>query len=291
MIVVAPGKLVLLGEYAVLDGAPAVVAAVDRGVRCTVAPGDGLQVVTPTGDDRFARAALEAVGAPPGRYTFADERAAPLPGGDKPGLGGSAAATVAAVLAGHLAAGRDVGRRERLEQALRVHRAVQGSGSGVDVAASTWGGVIRWVTGAEPEALPPPGAALAVVWSGASARTGPRVAQYLACPAREAFVARSREAVARFASEPVAAVRDAWAALVAMAEAADLAYRTPGIDALVALAAEHGGAAKPSGAGGGDVVIALFDAPAPRDRFARRATEAGYAVLETGIAPAAARVG
>ena len=34
----APGKLVALGEYAVLDGAPAVVLALDRYVEATIAP-------------------------------------------------------------------------------------------------------------------------------------------------------------------------------------------------------------------------------------------------------------
>ena len=34
----APGKLVVSGEYAVLTGAPALVAAVDRRVTCTLAP-------------------------------------------------------------------------------------------------------------------------------------------------------------------------------------------------------------------------------------------------------------
>jgi mevalonate kinase len=36
----APGKLVALGEYAVLDGAPAVVLAVDRYVEVTIEPSD-----------------------------------------------------------------------------------------------------------------------------------------------------------------------------------------------------------------------------------------------------------
>ena len=36
----APAKLVFLGEYAVLEGAPALVAAVDRSVRVTVAPAE-----------------------------------------------------------------------------------------------------------------------------------------------------------------------------------------------------------------------------------------------------------
>ena len=54
--VVSPGKLVLLGEYAVLDGAPSIVLAIDRGVSCQGWPGgDALHIETPTGDDRFVR--------------------------------------------------------------------------------------------------------------------------------------------------------------------------------------------------------------------------------------------
>ena len=41
MIASAPGKLLLLGEYAVLDGAPAAVVAVDRRARATLRPIDG----------------------------------------------------------------------------------------------------------------------------------------------------------------------------------------------------------------------------------------------------------
>ena len=55
----APGKLMVAGEYAVLDGAPAVVLAVDRGVQCSMTPGAELRIDTPDGDDRFVRPALE----------------------------------------------------------------------------------------------------------------------------------------------------------------------------------------------------------------------------------------
>lgn len=55
---VAPGKLLLVGEYAVLEGAPALVAAVNRyvHVRVRAAPGDGGTITcTPLGvcDERF----------------------------------------------------------------------------------------------------------------------------------------------------------------------------------------------------------------------------------------------
>ena len=228
--VVAPGKLVLLGEYAVLDGGPALVLAVDRGVACDVVPAPVREVRAPVhdgrSDTRFVDAALEAVGAPPARYTFSDVRPLVLPGGAKPGLGGSAAATVAAVLAGHTAAGRVVGVSERLEQAIAVHREVQGSGSGVDVAASTVGGVVRWQGGrADPVVAGPP--PLVVVYSGAPAATGPRVRQYQGWADRAGFVAATMDAVARWGADPVGAVRDAGGALRRMAEAAGIAYWTP----------------------------------------------------------------
>ncbi|MDH3305214.1 MAG: hypothetical protein OEM92_08415, partial [Gammaproteobacteria bacterium] len=41
MLASAPGKLVLCGEYAVLDGAPAVCMAVDRRATVTVTDADG----------------------------------------------------------------------------------------------------------------------------------------------------------------------------------------------------------------------------------------------------------
>ena len=64
--VLAPGKLVLIGEYAVLDGAPAAVLAINRGVRCEIRPGAG--IITPDGDTRFVAPAL--AGAPAAQDRF-----------------------------------------------------------------------------------------------------------------------------------------------------------------------------------------------------------------------------
>ena len=50
------------------------------------------RVTTPTGDSRFVDAALDAVAPPPATWTFLDPSGDDLTG--KPGLGGSAAATV-----------------------------------------------------------------------------------------------------------------------------------------------------------------------------------------------------
>lgn len=58
----APGKVVLLGEYAVLEGAPALVQAVDRSCRVDLVP-------CATGDCRVEAPQL---GIPPVRFTLAD---------------------------------------------------------------------------------------------------------------------------------------------------------------------------------------------------------------------------
>jgi len=281
MRVVAPGKVVLLGEYAVLDGAPAVVAAVDRGVACDVEPAPVLSIRTP-GDDHFVRAALAAVDAPPATYTFTDWN--PVRAASKVGLGGSAAATVAAVVAGRLQRGQTAAPAVVCAVADRVHRAVQGSGSGIDVAATAHGGVLRFEAG---RVTPMDAVAPSLVFTGHSAQTGPRVAQYLSWTERDPFVAQSRALVARFAADPVRVLDEAGRLLRSMAEQAGVAYWTPQIDAIVTLAAAHGGAAKPSGAGGGDIVVSLFDDPADQQRFEGAAARAGFLPIAVSIAPGA----
>ena len=177
----APGKLVILGEYAVLFGAPAAVMAVNRRAVVTVDAAAGNRwVVTAPGletdavecdvdasgsvcwDDAeaggrlalFERLAGEMVArgifdpatVPP--QTLALDTAAFFdlghPERPKLGLGSSAALTVA--LASALS-GRDLqpcsGDLEWLRTLVALHRAVQGGlGSGIDVAASLCGGVI-----------------------------------------------------------------------------------------------------------------------------------------------------
>lgn len=286
--VLVPGKLVIVGEYAVLDGAGAVVAAVDRGVGCEVDEGEGIEV--PGGDDRFVRAALE--GAPTRRYRFFDWNPPGLP--EKAGFGGSAAATVAATLAAGFPG----------ERAFEVHRRVQGGavegsaeappaglrqagGSGVDVFASLHGGVRRFPEGAVVGCPP-----LIAVWSGRAASTGPRVARYRGWVGREGFVEASRALVARFEAEPLAVVEEAYARLREMAAAAGVDYDTGAHREVARLARLHGGAAKPSGAGGGDVAVALFPDEGRLADFARACAAAGLVDIRVRVSgPAGARAG
>ncbi len=281
VLVRAPGKLFVLGEYAVLDGGTACVAAVDRGVTCRVRAGDRL--TTPSGDTRFVAAALAAVRAPTRQYLFEDWNPVDLP--DKPGFGGSAAATVAAVGAG-LAA--NMVRFERdwwatiEDVAVRVHLAVQGSGSGLDVRASARGGFNRYA-GERVDPLPTP--ELVACWSGGSAKTGPRVTRFLAWDARERarFRVDSDALADTWEADPVGTLTAARQLLQTALAQAGVDYRTPGLDRIAALAAEHGGAAKPSGAGGGDVAVAVIPDPDARAAFAAACDAEGLTPIPVNV--------
>lgn len=199
----APGKLVLLGEYAVLEGAPALVMAVDRRARVTLTEttDGGCIIDAPSLDIRGARCRLhdgrigwsnidadaadrlELVGAiieaanpplPPCRATLDTDAFFVQSGGSKLGLGSSAALTVAFSGAIQGLRGEPAPRANEL---IALHRDMQGGrGSGIDIAASLHGGVIEYhMGGKQPGITPlrlPDSLGVACVWSGHSASTG-----------------------------------------------------------------------------------------------------------------------
>ena len=202
----APGKLVITGEYAVLEGAPALVLAIDREARveleeasdhaCEItAPGLGIHAAR--GQlDATGRMAWPALGAPAIRQlalvsavleTLADERPlrpfrarldtrafyATADGRAKLGLGSSAALTVA--LASAVSA-LDQRGAPAIATLIAAHRHAQdGRGSGLDIAASLIGGLLVYrLQDGQPQVTPatwPAGLAWCCAWSGKSAST------------------------------------------------------------------------------------------------------------------------
>lgn len=182
----APGKLFLLGEYAVLEGAPALLTAVDRRVEVTIeeSPTGSWQVSAPNLGIRNLVLSLD--GALPAGLT--DQQQAHLRvfdavrqavqtaarqaqgqvqphvrpalaitvdssalsrGGHKLGLGSSAATAAALTDALARALGLTLNQGELFRLADAAHRSAQnGAGSGGDVAASVHGGLIRYSPGA-----------------------------------------------------------------------------------------------------------------------------------------------
>ena len=127
----APGKLVLAGEYAILDGAPAVVLAINRGVECEIAEGNGFS--TPMNDTRFIEHARPLTHQK--RLIFRDWNPVTQIESDcKPGFGGSGAACVIATRLMDMP----------WKSALQIHHDVQGGGSGIDIKASILGGMFIW---------------------------------------------------------------------------------------------------------------------------------------------------
>jgi phosphomevalonate kinase len=243
--VIAPGKLVLTGAYAVLEGAPAIVIAVDRHAAAAVASPESVDV-----------SALQDSS------------------GRKLGLGSSAASMVATEGARAVARGEDPSDplvRASIFRAVRgAHAVSQGGGSGVDVAASVHGGVLRYeVTDTESRVHSldlPRGLVFEAWWSGWSARTSDLLARVAALRARSPGALGPLVALASTAAAHVetgdahAFVRAARAygrGLFALGHAADAPIVLPGFAELAAMAEREDGAFLPSGAGGGDVGVWL----------------------------------
>lgn len=266
----APGKVVLSGAYAVLEGAPAIVSAVDRYVTCDT--DRDAERVTPE-----LRAALPHGPFP--RFDASELR----DGEQKLGLGSSAAILVAALAA---VRAQDFSDDEALRAAievpaLRAHREAQGGGSGVDVAASVRGGtLIARRTGPDALELEPvrlPSGLHVEVWaSGVSASTAEllrAVSQFRQEHERDyeqlmsaLCGAATRAAAALRQQRPEALISELSAQrglLDQLGRASNVPIITPGVRELAAWAQPHGAAVLPSGAGGGDVVLWVGLEPSP----------------------------
>lgn len=142
----SPGKLFLFGEYAVLAGGVAVVAAVDRRVTARRrADADGYRIAGSTGaamSDALPRAAARAAGCDEAVIdAITCDISALYERGRKLGLGSSAAST-AALLRLVLP---DASAQRLFEVGFTAHRDIQdGRGSGADVAASCFGGLLGY---------------------------------------------------------------------------------------------------------------------------------------------------
>ncbi|EYF02785.1 mevalonate kinase family protein [Chondromyces apiculatus] len=295
MIAKAPGKLVLSGAYVVLEGAPALVAAVDRYVVAdTRKPADRIT------EEVQAALDLGMLTRAPWFDAGALRTALPEGGSRKLGVGSSAAILVASLAAAWAEEGRALDGEALLDAALHAHRVAQGGGSGLDVAASALGGVLRCTLemtkaarsgpGARLEAVPhalPAGTVITVLSSTSEARTSAMLAQVRAFAAEdpEGYRALMDEAthgaVAAVAAVDAAGVEALIAALAqqvkalgALGDRAGTPIVTPAVRALQPATEAEGGVVLPSGAGGGDVTI-LVGSAAPSAALLERARAVG----------------
>lgn len=178
-----------------------------------------------------------------------------------------------------------------------THVKTQGNGSGADVAASTYGGVLayasfqaewlleeinttntltelvnkNWVYLSVKSVLLPENAYICIGWTGKPASTRELVDSVLSLKEKNAqafsqFLQQSSQAVAAFLRgaensdmpELMDGVKQNRKALATVGMEADTDIETPLLSTLCDLAEQYGGAGKPSGAGGGDSGIAFL---------------------------------
>lgn len=284
----APGKLVLTGAYAVLRGAPAIVVAVDR-----YAVADTARINA----DPPAEVCAALDGRPAPAIDVSQLLSSPAEGGKKIGLGSSAAALVASLGAIAMQKGDDIEahsfRKILFEKACDAHAKAQHGGSGVDVAAATFGGTLLYsmLRGPEPVSLPK-GTVLRAYFSGTPARTtelralvdrmGPqkhaRCMETLSAAAIGAAAAVSKNDLGLF----IAAAMATGTALETLGKEADAPVVPPAFAELAKEAAKEEAAFFPSGAGGGDCAVWIGTA-APSESFERAAREKGMRDLMISI--------
>ncbi len=287
----APGKAFLIGEYGVLYGGTALVCAINARVQAY--PHRGPEATTSRVVIESAKQVLAHLQA-----TSPEASIGPAPtldsgrfnlGGRKLGLGSSAAVAVATV-GFHLASAGyeldDPKTRQLVHQlAHRAHCDAQdGRGSGADVAVSALGGVLAFRRNVsrpelEPAELPEwlhigffdagqPASTTAYVEAVEQARQLGEIDRAIAQIKRasedfrfalarlDGFLALSR------------AVRDHNVGLRRLEALADVTILTPTIDLIIDEAEKRGLAAKPSGAGGGDLVVVFARSRSALDKLA-----------------------
>lgn len=283
----APGKMMIAGEYAVLDGAPAVVAAVSRRLSVKLGPGPKdtdlpLEVV------ESLRLACQARGTDPD-FSILIDASSLRHEDEKLGLGSSAAAAVATAGAVFAHSGANLDEPACRDQIFQIanegHRSVAPHGSGADVCAAAFGGWRRFQLAAgvplSQPIIAPSSLELRVIWTGVSARTSSFLSKVRTLRSFEPRVyERRREAIGEAAEAFIHAlganagreILDTVFAHHRALEALGADCGAPIVEArlheIAEIAREHGGAAKGSGAGGGDVALGVFLEASAADAFA-----------------------
>jgi mevalonate kinase len=265
----ACGKVILLGEHAVVYGVPAIAVGIEHGVRARARATDGPSrlavpawgVEVRSGEDMDLAKALDAVLAASdlgGHFSIEAEVELP-PGG---GLGCSAALGVAVARAIDPSAGLDA----TTERVTAWERVFHGNPSGIDAACAARGGCIFFTKGEGIEPVATGGAlTLCVGNSGVTSSTKSMVEAVARLRERRPeVVAKSFEGIRALVRNARLAVQagDVFALgrLMDLNQMllSGLFVSTPEIERMCGLARDAGAyGAKLTGAGGGGCVVAL----------------------------------
>ncbi|MEM7433663.1 MAG: mevalonate kinase [Myxococcota bacterium] len=268
------GKVILVGEHAVVHGQPAIAAGVRRGVRAraTLGPRDRLSIepwgvrVEPNAaaSEPLARAFDRALAFQGQRPPLEVHAEVELPPGA--GLGCSAALGVAVIDAVDRYLGVRRERADLAELALSWERVFHGAPSGIDNTAAAVGGLLRFQRGSSVQVVRSRAPFYVVVaHSGESSETKVMVeAVAERCRTEPVESGRALEQIGHLVDQAEAAIRDGD--LNTLGRTLDGNHRvlrtfglsTPKVENLCEAARRAGAlGAKVTGAGGGGCVIAL----------------------------------
>jgi len=297
----APGKAFLIGEYAVLEGAPALVTAVT--VRAVAHdPADGAKVAPTSAVIGCAHARVSAYLRARGASEVGPAPIVETGGfslGERKIGAGSSAAVAAAVVGFHLAEHGLDPRSEPVQlDALHLARAAHaeaqgGHGTGADVAACVLGGTIRFTEARTEKAPIPSWLAVGFADAGQPATTKSLVQTVRSAAAQdrsayEEAMSLLRRAVETFdeayrlpATENGQAPDGAFEAICeatqlhnrglrTLAELSGAPIFTETIETIIGAAEDAGIGVKPSGAGGGDLVALFARSQGDLDRLGER---------------------
>jgi mevalonate kinase len=286
----APGKLLLFGDHAVVYNHPCLVTAVDLRVRVSASTGSGDDLeISAEGQGLSAtrrvpiQALLAGQASPNPETAFVEAAAAQVlqlttaRGGlrietrgpaESFGLGSSSAVTVATIAAVAELLGLKIDARQMFQLGYAAVLAVQGTGSGFDVASAVYGGTLFFVTGgAEIEPLTIPDLPLVIGYSGSKVSTRALVEQVARLRARQGEVVGGIfELIEHITRHARAALIGAdWGAAGELMNLQQglldaLGVNVPRLATPIFAAREAGASgAKLSGAGGGDCMFALAE--------------------------------
>lgn len=310
----SPGKLVISGEYAVLYGAPALAMAVNRRAHCelvSVATGEWDFKSIPefwNKVDSIQHLLSEKNSFEPARIVrwFAQHGSLPkhlkvitnttsfFTSAQKLGIGSSAAVLVSFGLA--LAKLNNL--KFCINELFQLYDTVNQTGSGIDVATSFHGGVIRFEERIVSEVSLPDGLCFKVFYVGASVDTAPMVNRFRNWFDEQPYSVkqdylRVSENVAVSLREPrkfLTYLADFIAVQKDLDERGRLGIWSSKHKDLEHRAVDLGVVYKPSGAGGGDVGVGWACDPESLHLLAAQAQDLNCSVVDLDIEEDGARI-
>jgi mevalonate kinase len=293
----APGKLILLGEHAVVFGQPAIAVAINLRIRCRIERADATSMNGLPFNDKVHPYVSSAIskaweGGPLAIQTDSD-----LPSGS--GMGSSAAVTVSMLRALHEMKCDGIAEKGISLEAFEVESLVQGRASPIDTSASTHGKGVFVDRQAGEQLLwriekdvrewyvhhcDVPPLNLVVGFTGINAATGPLVAKVKRFVDRSGFAKDLMAEIGGLTLEGKECLRRKDQVRLGELMTKDhrllaiLGVSSKELDKLVKAALPYSYGAKLTGAGGGGSMIALTDDPVKVSEVLRAKGAIPYAV-------------